>query len=260
MSHTTTRRKGTHLVLQVEAETLEEARESVRSQTPRGYTVFSEAVVSEGAIAKAEARADTADDAFKKVFRGIPRNADVVARTVLAEPRRRTITVAAADEEEARKLAADQTRPDEAIGDVTMLAPGRKGFGGIGRRPNSYEVHALRQARVEVAYRQKARIDVEIGFGGLSEQEWTDTLTRLTVTEAETDYAPDPGVGDAYSNTTLQDPASIVRHLLDVQDVKGVSISIDDTSIEVDDKRPSAEVTTRYYRVGDAVWQRRQQA
>jgi hypothetical protein len=46
---------------------------------------------------------------------------------------------------------------------VTLINPGRKGFLGIGKRPDCYEVQIAQQAVVQIYYKEKAKIRITVG-------------------------------------------------------------------------------------------------
>jgi hypothetical protein len=258
MAHTTTRQKGASLILEIEADTLEDARAEIAAQMPRGFALKSEAIVSSGTPETTEARAETADEAFKKAERAIPRNAKILERAVVSEPQMRVSMVDGFDVDAAKAQASDALAADETIKNVSLASTGRKGVFGIGRTPNQYEVRIARQAHVRITHRQKVRLDAEIAFHPLGAAEWSDVLSGLAVTRAESDFRDELGGGETYSSTTCLDVEVIVKRLLSAQGEKGVTVSIQDEFVELQETRRGRDVTTRYHRVGDGVWQDRQ--
>jgi hypothetical protein len=95
-----------------------------------------------------------------------------VEKKELVKPERKAIIVEAFDEQSAMSKARTKAALRHnyfgntlTIKSVKLAIAGSKGFLGIGKKPNQYEVVLLQQAVVEVTYKTKAKIRVEVGAG-----------------------------------------------------------------------------------------------
>ena len=153
--------------IEVEADSLEEARELLKSQVPEGLYLISEQVISDGSVQTIKAYADSVEAAFAKACSEVPEGAEIVKETKLADPKREGFTVEAADEESARSVATSQASSrfgkEATVENLRLVAEGKKGFLGVGRKPNQYEVEVVRQAAVEITYKTKAKVSAKVG-------------------------------------------------------------------------------------------------
>ncbi len=148
--------------MEIEAESLEEARKQVQSRMPQGFRLLSENVLSDGKPKTVKTSADTEEAAFAKAQSEIPTNADVLEKKELYSLGQQVIAVEASDEQSAmRQIKKD--RNATILGPLKLVTLGKKGFLGIGRKPNQYEAEVVQQAVVEVTYRTKAKVSVKIG-------------------------------------------------------------------------------------------------
>ena len=153
-------------VLEIEAESLEEAREQLNSQMAERYDLLSEKIISDGKPKTVNAVADTTEAAFAKAQGEIPDNADILERRVLISPARKVITVDAFDKKSAEASARFEARSqfdgDVVLQGLGLKATGRKGLLGIGKKPNQYEAEICRQAFVAITYKPKVKISARI--------------------------------------------------------------------------------------------------
>jgi acyl carrier protein len=153
--------------IEIEAESLEEAKEQVKSQTPKGFCVLSEQVIADGRPKTVQAVAETLEAAFAKAHSEIPDNANILEQKELALPERKVISVEASDETNAQSSAGLRAKQEfgstAIVKSLRLIAAGSKGFLGIGAKPDQYEAEILQQAVVEVTYKTKAKIRAEIG-------------------------------------------------------------------------------------------------
>ncbi len=151
-------------VIDVEAETLEEARDIIKSQVPEDLAILSEQVEDDGKAHTVQASADTEEAAFALAQKKIADGKDIVDKKVINSPELRKINVEAFDEGvakgqvEAQKIAASFT-----IKSVKLTREGSKGILGLGKKPNEYEFEVLIPAAVEITYRGKARVIAKVG-------------------------------------------------------------------------------------------------
>lgn len=133
----------------MEADSLEAARRRLYTDE---LIVLEESILDQGRIETIEATGETVEDAFKKAQSKVPANAKAETRKVQSKPNRITLLVQADDEEGAGKGKAD------VIGSVSLFKRGRKGFWGLGKTPNVYQVVIIQPAIVELTFRVHATI------------------------------------------------------------------------------------------------------
>jgi hypothetical protein len=182
-------------IIEVEADSLEEARKKAESQVPEDLRIVSEEILSDGKPRRMMGVADTTELAFAKAQNEIPTTADVIERKVLTEPTQKLILVEAFDEQNARSIAREQSRSqlgDAAIvRSVTLVTAGKKGFLGVSKKPNQYEVNVSRQAVVEVSYKTKAKISVKMALNYTRGLRPLGNKKRLTHTTDEVSHGYD---------------------------------------------------------------------
>jgi tetratricopeptide (TPR) repeat protein len=148
-------------VFEISAESLEEARALMKSQIPTGLHLLSEEIIADGNPKTIQATADTTKAAFAKARDQVPGNAEIQEEKELKSPIREVITLGAFDEQAAQSTAKTRARTQSAVlNDLRLVAAGRRGFLGIGKRPDQYEAEIVRQAVVEITYKIKAKISV----------------------------------------------------------------------------------------------------
>lgn len=153
----------TETTIEVEAETLEEAREQVNAQIPEGLYLLSEEIISDGKPMIVRAIADTAESAFAKAQSETPINAVTLEKRVIAPPAQKTMTTEAFDEQNARAQIESRIGSEETIKSLRLSTAGKKGFLGIGKKPNRYQAEVFQQAVVEVTCKAKAKISTTFG-------------------------------------------------------------------------------------------------
>jgi len=156
-------------IIEIEAESLDEARIKARDQIPEGLRILSEEIVSDGEPITLKISGDTTEAAFTKAQSAISDNADILDKKELSAPRHAVvrITVEAFDQQSAISDAEWQAKEQGQAGtvqSVKLTVPGRKGFLGIGAKPNQYAIELLvpQPAVVEVIYKAKAKIAVRL--------------------------------------------------------------------------------------------------
>jgi len=139
--------------IEVQADTLQEARAQLRAQVPEGFTVLSEEVLADGEPKTARLSA-------------VPDNVQVLAQKELSTPATRTAVVKAFAEAGAQ--AAAQALARRELGEfghyrnLRLVSKGGTGFLGLVKKPDEYEVELYREAVFEVTYRTRARISARI--------------------------------------------------------------------------------------------------
>jgi len=168
----------TQQVIEVAADSLEEAREQIKARVPTGLQVLSETVISDGKPKTARAVAETAEAAWTKAQDQMPEGAEVVERKEVASPERKVVTVEAFDERSARREVNSGISRDATLGAVKLARPGSKGFLGIGKKPNQYEAEVFHQAVVEITYRLQAKLSAKIGHANRGMRQ--DSMSQAT--------------------------------------------------------------------------------
>jgi hypothetical protein len=148
--------------IEVEADTLEQAKEALQLQMPEGTHLIKQNIISTG-IAVISASGDTEEEALADVQARLPPNTVIVEKRLRSTFGRDTVIWRAFNEEEAkshiRQLCSDSWR----VSRFWMAETGNKGILGIGKSPNVYKAEMVRPGRIEISYRTKAKISAEIG-------------------------------------------------------------------------------------------------
>jgi len=152
-------------IIEVEAGTVEEARTMIKSQIPEGLYWLSEAVISDGEPKTASAVADTIEAAFAKTQSELPTEATVIEKKIVTQPGHRVIRVEAFEEPSAKAQVQTKIGDTEIVRSLKLIAPGRKGFLGVGKTAHQFEAEVFQQAETAITYRQKAKVSAEIGTG-----------------------------------------------------------------------------------------------
>ena len=151
--------------IDVEAVSLEEARNQMMLQAPEGLQVLSETILSDGQPKFVGGYGVTMDAAFASAEKDLPPAAFDVERKEVSFPEQTSISVEANDEHSARyEVERDLPKWRAEIKSLTLAAAGRKGFLGIGKKPNRYEAEVFRPAYAEISYKLKAKISATFGY------------------------------------------------------------------------------------------------
>jgi hypothetical protein len=146
--------------LEVQAQTLEVARQDLQKKLSPGIVVLRETVLADGSSKIVEGKGATVEEAVQKAKANIPPNATIEGH-VLQPPTRETIQVDGFDESEVRRKAV--VAKPKRIDSVSIKESGHKGFIGIGRRPHTYDIVITQLALIKIKYRQPAVIRAEVG-------------------------------------------------------------------------------------------------
>lgn len=162
------------------ADSFNEAVEQIRSELPEGVNVLSTSVVVHALVSHVDGRASTIERATAEARNQLPRQVELVERSVEVRqsPGRSVVAVEAFDERAAIALVARQAPSGHMVENAaTLVSSGGRRLG-IGKaRPNQYEVGVLRQAEVRITYFQRAVASAVIG-----------TCSELTRLEMEALY------------------------------------------------------------------------
>lgn len=153
-------------IVEIEAKTEEDAEAQIKSRIPEGLHVLSKRVLSDGRPQVVRAVADTTESAFAKAQQEVPTNADILEKKEVYGYAQRTITVQAFDERGAKsKAKADLAfyRENWILKSINITAKGEKGFLGIGKTPNQYEVNVFWQPVVMIRYSENVKVSFRLG-------------------------------------------------------------------------------------------------
>ncbi len=157
------RRQPVRRVVEVEADSLEEAKRKVDSEITGDVDKIAEVIVSNGGEWTTWRYADTVEAGFEKALSAVPADADIVSKDIVTSPKLYTIVATEYSEALARELAEEKITTKESIRSAKLSKRGRKGFLGIGKRPNEYEFTVSQQAQIEVTYREKVKLRAVFG-------------------------------------------------------------------------------------------------
>ncbi len=145
------------------AETIPIARDQIPEYIPEGYVCLAQTVISEGLEHSLAASAPTTEEAFREARRQIPSDTTILSELEISPPLNRSLLIKAENAEEARVTVYNAYKrfyPKSVA--IKLVLPGRKGLWGVGRKPNLYLAEVmLRNSRVEIRYRTKARLLIE---------------------------------------------------------------------------------------------------
>ncbi|MFZ2631742.1 MAG: hypothetical protein WAX48_09180 [Desulfosalsimonadaceae bacterium] len=148
---------------EITADSLQAARDQARARIPQGFYPLSEHVLSDGRPVTLTKTAKKSESAFSAARAKVPAGAHIVAEKEVHASEMVTLRLSAESEDSARKQAESKTDNTSVIQTVSLTIPGKKGFLGIGRTPNQYDIHILKKAVVEVTYKSDAKIVVTVG-------------------------------------------------------------------------------------------------
>lgn len=165
---------------EITADSLQAARDQARARTPEGFHRLSERILSDGRPVTLTETAEKSESAFAAARARVPAGAHIVAEKEVHAPELVTLRLSAESEASAREQAASKTDETSVLQTVSLTIPGKKGFLGIGRTPNEYDIHILKKAVVEVTHKTDAKIAVTAGDQIAS---WSALLSVITETE-----------------------------------------------------------------------------
>jgi hypothetical protein len=144
--------------IEVEAESLEQARQKLIAQLPQGHYLKSEQVIVEGSSGKINLYAVNEADAVFLAQKQVPHHARILAHQVLSSATTRTISVEATDAEAARAQAVKAARSGENLQQIRLVSKGSQGFMGVGRRQDLFEAILFTPAVIEITYHVPVRV------------------------------------------------------------------------------------------------------
>jgi len=146
-------------VIEVEANSLEEAKVLALARIPEGLDWLSDKVISDGTPQTIQTRAASVEAAFEKAQQNLPNSATIKEKKVIETPSQKTVMVQARSEGKVKKQFEDPS----LIVNMRLVKQGKKGFLGFGGEASDYEVDVIQPATVEVIYTPKAKIEITVG-------------------------------------------------------------------------------------------------
>jgi hypothetical protein len=161
-------------VIEVAAESLEDARREAGQRIPAGFYLWREEVLADGKPASWVGTADTNEGALAAAARMAPAGATIVGNHLRIPSGCRTIQTEAGNDLTARQLVSEQVRREvkqqfnlngkfHKISAVRLKSPARGGFLGLGKKPAVYEVEVCQLAAAVAEYKLPARIRLRVG-------------------------------------------------------------------------------------------------
>jgi len=148
---------------EITADSLQAARDQARVRIPEGFHLLSERVLSDGRPVTLTETAEKSESAFAAARARVPAGAHIVAEKEVHAPEPVTLRLSAESAASARKQAESKTDKTSVLQAVSLTIPGKKGFLGIGRTPNQYDIHILKKAVVKVTHKTDAKIVITAG-------------------------------------------------------------------------------------------------
>jgi hypothetical protein len=148
--------------LEMTADSLDEARSRVTSKMPQGFCVLSETVISDGQPVTIRESAETINGARTAVRSRVPKGSRIDHEKETRQSEVKTIRISADTQEAARNQAQSQLNKTTVIKTITLAIAGKRGFLGIGKTQNQYNVEVLKYAEVEIRFKTDAKIAVTI--------------------------------------------------------------------------------------------------
>ncbi len=151
---------GMRQVIEVKGATIEEARQKIRDSIPPDSKVISLRTIDIGSKKSIKETAPSVEAAIEKAKKKIPSGAQVISEKIHKEATMASMTVEAFQKAEARKAAKRQIPSKSSITRVVVIEKGRKGFLGIARTRDTFQIHYKIFAQVELTFRSPALIRV----------------------------------------------------------------------------------------------------
>jgi ankyrin repeat protein len=126
-----------------------EALEKLLLGLEPGLFILSRRTAAERAVS-AKAYGDTVDAALAQVRKGVPAGAVGVTETVVHEPQSRDVEVQGFGQAEGEAAAK------------AKAGKGKRGFFGIGRKPDTFKARLFHQAKVKIVYRVPASATADV--------------------------------------------------------------------------------------------------
>jgi len=204
---------------EIVAASLEEARSQAKAKIPQGYFVLSETVLSDGRAVTIRESAESTEAARIAARSKMPGGFRVEHEKETRRPEIKTIRVVADGEEVARSQAQSQLDKNSVIKKIMLAIPGKKGFLGIGRTQNQYDVEILKHAEVEIKCTSDAKLSVTICKTEESIKDEAEVFVRkaLDIINRQVVLSLVFEVKDAGDTGSVMEAANLLRQALTVE-------------------------------------------
>jgi hypothetical protein len=170
-------------VFEIEDESLELVKKQAKAKISDGMDILSEVILCDGKPQSIKAVAESVVTAFEEARKMVPEGSEIIKENELSSPIHKTIEVRAFSEKKAKSKVIKLIEPTTKITGNRLRLQGRKGFLGIGRTSNIYEVDILQPAISEIIFKSKAKIrfEVSISLELLDKKELRDLLNKIYI-------------------------------------------------------------------------------
>jgi hypothetical protein len=150
-------------VLEIQADSLDDARRQAAQSIPAGLYLWSEEVLADGKPQTVTANADTEEAALAAVAAKVPADTQATNSSIRIAPSRRVVETEAWDEAYARAQVEQQLDSTSRIEAVRLKTAGKPGFLGFGKKKALYEADVFQSAVAVAEYKLSARMRIRMG-------------------------------------------------------------------------------------------------
>jgi mannose/fructose/N-acetylgalactosamine-specific phosphotransferase system component IIB len=150
-------------IIEIEADSLGSAREQAKAKIPAGFYQLSEKIISDGKQQSVMGIADSLEAAYEKARNSVPKDAVIITEKERDPGTQKILEVEAVDEEDAKRKIKDIIKDNGKIESLKLKSEGKKGVIGVGKKLNLYDVTYFRYPVALVIYKQRVKIQVEVG-------------------------------------------------------------------------------------------------
>jgi hypothetical protein len=147
---------------EITAESLSEARNQAKARIPPGYYLLSEQILSEDKTEIVKETSEKTEDAFATAKTKLPLGVVIISEKLVQAPGVYAMQLPGIDENAARKQAESKIDNTCDIKTISLKTPGSKGFLGIGKTLNQYEIQISKKAVAEITYKTNSTIKITI--------------------------------------------------------------------------------------------------
>ena len=157
-------------VLEIQADSLEDARRQATEKIPAGLYLWSEEVLADGKPQIVTASAETEECALAAAAAKVPADTQTTSNSIRTTPSRRVVETEAWDEASAREQVERQFDDTARVEAVRLKTPGKPGFLGLGKKKAVYEADVFQSAVAAAEYKLSARIRIHVGDSKVPDQ------------------------------------------------------------------------------------------
>jgi hypothetical protein len=162
---------------EVKADSIDEAREKARQKTPRGFRILMEKVLGDGRPTIIRKVAEKAEIAIENAKAEVPAEGNIISIKEVQTAGSMTIRGAGDNEETVHKQVKNKLDETSEISSVSTAIPGKKGFLGIGKTQNVYDVNVIRKSVIELTYSMNFKVSFTITDSMINS--WSDLCSII---------------------------------------------------------------------------------